>query len=184
MGRVKFSLTRGPYAVLAGVACALLLVVAYLVRAAYRPAPSPVAIDGKWVGVVTWNDASGRPYRQSFKTALFFLPNNVVGIVITIPTGAIGGSGTYALRGKRLAVTCKKLSVNGRALPLTTFSGEAWYHATAAYSVACDSEHLTLTSDKGKTPAPCWPLLVSPKPIKLSRIAPPETPADTAAPRE
>lgn len=183
MGWVKVPLARRHYPALASALGALLLAFAYLLYAASRPA-SPKTIDGKWVGTVTWNDASGRPYRQSFKTALFFLPNNVVGIVITFPTGAIGGAGTYTLRGKRLTITCKKLSVNGRPLPLTTFSHESWYHATAVYTVACDSEHLTLTPDKAPTPAPCWPLLVSPTPIKLSRIAPPETPADTAAPRE
>jgi len=177
-------LIRYKYAALAAVLCLLLGLLLFLYRTVYRPTPPPATIDGKWVGIVVWNDASGRPYRQSFKTALFFLPNDVVGIVITFPTGAIGGSGTYALRGKHLTVTCKKLSVNGRPLPLSTFSGESWYRATAVYTTACDSEHLTLTAERGKTPAPCWPLLVSLTPIKLSRIAPPETPADTAAPRE
>ena len=181
MGWLNFSLTRSYYAALAAALCALLFVLASLLH----PAPPPEIIDGKWVGAVTWNDASGRPYRQSFKTALFFLPNNVAGIVITFPTGAIGGSGTYTKRGKQLSVTCKHLSVNGRPLPLATFSHESWYRATAVYTVACDSEHLTLTPlDRGKTPAPCWPLLVSPTPIKLSRIAPPETPVAPAAPRE
>ena len=178
-------LTRYKYPALAAALCLLLLLFAYWLYAAYRPAPPPPAtIGGKWVGVVTWNDASGRPYRQSFKTALFFLPNNVCGIVITFPTGAIGGAGTYTLRGKRLTVTGKRLSVNGRLLPLATFSHEAWYHAAAIYTITCDAEHLTLTPDNAPTPAPCWPLLVSPTPITLSRIAPPEVPADTAAPRE
>ena len=169
---------------LAAALCLLLLVFAYLLYAAYRPVPPPATIGGKWVGVVTWNDASGRPYQQSFKTALFFLPNSVCGIVITFPTGAIGGAGTYALHGKRLTVTCKRLSVNGRSLPLVTFSHETWYRATATYTVTCDAEHLTLTPDKAPTPAPCWPLLVSPAPIRLSRIAPPDVPAAPAVPHE
>ena len=144
----------------------------------------PATLDGKWVGTVAWNDASGRLYQQSLKTALFFLPHGVCGIVITFPTGAIGGKGTYTRQGNKIAVTCGSLSINGRPLPLDTFSHQPWYRATANYTVAYDSERLTLTPDKAPTPAPCWPLLVSPAPIKLARIAPPDEPAAPAAPGE
>lgn len=136
------------------------------------------------MGTVVWNDASGRPYQQKFKTALFFLPHHVCGIVITFPTGAIGGKGTYTRQGSRVSVTCGSLSINGRPLPLSTFSPQPWYRATAHYTVAYDSEHLTLTPDKEPTPAPCWPLLVTPAPIKLGRVAPPDEPAATTAPGE
>ena len=133
---------------------------------------------------MVWNDASGRPYQQKLKTALFFLPHGVCGIVITFPTGAIGGKGTYTRQGSHVSTTCTSLSINGRPLPLDTFSRQTWYRATANYAIAYDSEHLTLTPDKRPTPAPCWPLLVSPTPITLGRIAPPDEPAATPAPGE
>lgn len=149
-----------------------------------RTPEAPATLDGKWVGTVVWNDASGRPYQQRFKTALFFLPHNVCGIVITFPTGAIGGKGSFSRQGNHVAVTCASLSINGRPLPLETFSHAPWYHATAAYTVSYDSEHLTLTPDKEPAPAPCWPLLVSPNPIKLGRVAPPDAPEAPATPGE
>ena len=171
------------YPALAAVVCLLLLGVLLLTRHAPKPKP-PATLDGKWVGTVVWNDASGRPYQQKFKTALFFLPHNICGIIITFPTGAVGGKGTYTRQGTRVAVTCGSLSINGRPLPLETFFHAPWYHATAAYTVAYDAEHLTLTPDKEPTPAPCWPLLVSPGPIKLGRVALPEEPVTVTAPRE
>ena len=171
------------YPALAAAACILITGLLLIFRAAQKPEPPPT-LGGKWVGTVVWNDASGQPYRQSFRTALFFLPHNVCGIVITFPTGAIGGAGRYTLQGHRLTVTCGSLSVNGRPLPLSTFSQAAWYHAAAVYALAYNSERLTLTPDKEPTPAPCWPLRVSPKPIVLSRIAPPDAPAAPSTPGE
>ncbi len=176
-------LTRYKYTALAALACLFAVGLLFFARTPHRPA-APATLDGKWVGTVAWNDASGRPYRRSLKTALFFLPHHVCGIVITFPTGAIGGKGVYTRRGNHAAVTCGSLSINGRPLPLSTFSAAPWYHATANYTVAYDSDHLTLTPDKGPTPAPCWPLLVSPAPLKLGRIAPPDEPSAATAPRE
>lgn len=142
-------------------------------------------LGGKWVGMVVWNDASGRPYQQKMRTALFFLPGGVVGTVITFPTGAIGGAGRYTLMDSRLTVRCTSLSVNGRPLPLSTFSHDSWYHATGVYAVTSDGENLTLTpTTAGPTPAPCWPLLVSPQPIVLSRIDRVEPAPAVPAPRE
>ena len=143
-----------------------------------RKAKSADTLAGKWVARIAWNDASGRPYQQTMRTALFFLPNNVVGTVITFPTGAIGGAGRYTLQGSHLTVHCASLSVNGRPLPMATFAHNPWFHDTAAYTVAYDGANLILTPAAAPSPAPCWPLLVSPKPLVFSRIAPP----DEAAP--
>ena len=143
-------------------------------------------LGGKWVGRIVWNDASGRPYRQTMRTALFFLPHDRAGIVITFPTGAIGGAGDYTLQGSHLTVRCASLSVNGRPVPLSTFSSAPWYHSTASYTVSYDAGRLVLTpAAPGPTPAPFWPLLVSPRPLVLSRREPPQddTPA-VPAPRE
>ena len=176
-------LLRYKYPALAALACLLIVGLLFFARTLHSP-EAPATLDGKWVGTVVWNDASGRPYQQKLKTALFFLPHGVCGVVITFPTGAIGGKGTYTRQGSRVAVTCGSLSINGRPLPLDTFSHQSWYRATAGYTVAYDSEHLTLTPDKEPTPVPCWPLLVSPAPIKLSRTAPPDEPAAATAPGE
>ncbi len=150
-----------------------------------HPAPALDTLGGKWVGTIVWNDASGRPYQQKMRTALFFLPHNIAGIVITFPTGAIGGAGEYTLQGSRLTVRCASLSVNGRPLPLSTFSHAPWYHGAAVYIVSYHEGNLILTpAVPGPTPAPCWPLLVSPKPLVLSRIEPPEDAPATSAPGE
>ncbi len=176
-------LTRYKHPVLAAIICLILLSLLFFARTLHKP-KLPATLDGKWVGTVVWNDASRRPYQQKLKTALFFLPHGVCGIVITFPTGAIGGKGIYTRQGDHLSVTGTSLSINGRPLPLSTFSAAPWYHATAHYTVAYDSEHLTLTPDKEPTPAPCWPLLASHTPITLGRIAPPDEPAAAPAPRE
>jgi len=143
-------------------------------------------LGGKWVGKITWNDASGRPYQQTMRTALFFLPHSVAGTVITFPTGAIGGAGSYTLQGSQLTVRCTSLSVNGRPVPLSTFSHALWYHDTASYIVSYNNGGLVLTpTAPGPIPAPCWPLLVSPKPLVLSRREPPQEDTPTVpAPRE
>ncbi len=163
----------------------LALCVAVFYAGFIRKTASADTLGGKWVGTIVWNDASKRPYQEKMRTALFFLPHNAAGIVITFPTGAIGGAGNYTLQGSRLTVRCTSLSVNGRPVPLSTFSHAAWYHDTAVYTVAYDKGNLVLTpAMPGPTPAPCWPLLVSPKPLVFSRREPPqETPA-APAPRE
>ncbi len=140
-------------------------------------------LGGKWVGKIIWNDASGRPYQQTMRTALFFLPRNRAGIVITFPTGAIGGAGSYTLEGSRLIVRCESLSVNGRSLPPGTFVEAPWYRSTASYTVSYHNGNLVLTpAAPGPTPAPCWPLLVSPKPLVLSRMEPPQEDVPAAPP--
>jgi hypothetical protein len=151
----------------------------------HHPAEGTDMLDGKWVGAIVWNDASKRPYQEKMRTALFFLPHGVAGTVITFPTGAIGGAGTYTLNGSRLTVRCTSLSVNGRPVPLSTFSHAPWYHDTSVYFVAYSNGELKLTPTlPGPTPAPCWPLLVSPKPLVLSRMELPQDTAPTPAPRE
>ena len=176
-------LTRYKYPALAALACIVIVGLLFFAHTLHKP-EAPATLDGKWVGTVVWNDASGRPYQQKLKTALFFLPHHVCGIVITFPTGAIGGKGTYTRQGNHVSVTGVSLSINGRPLPPDTFTHQPWYRATAGYTAAYDSEHLTLTPDKEPAPAPCWPLLVSPAPITLGRIAPPDEPAATPAPGE
>ncbi len=119
------------------------------------------------------------------RTAVFFLPHNVAGTVITFPTGAFGGAGKYTLQGSRLTVRCTSLSVNGRPVPLSTFSHAPWYHDTARYTVRYDKGNLVLTPARpGPTPAVCWPLLASPKPLVFSRRAAPEDAPAAPAPRE
>ena len=148
-----------------------------------QPPAAPRYIGGKWVGSITWNDASGRPYAEKMRTALFFLPHGVAGIVLTFPTGAVGGAGTYTLDGSRLSVRCESLSINGRLLPVKAFAHAAWYRGTAVYTVRYRDGNLVLTpAAAGPTPAPCWPLLVSAKPLVFSRMEPPEDPAAAAAP--
>ena len=164
--------------------CALVLCLASFYVGFAHKVKSADRLAGKWVGKVVWNDASGRPYRQTMRTALFFLPGGVIGTVITFPTGAIGGAGRYTLKDSHLVVRCTSLSVNGRPMPMTTFSHAPWFHDTAAYTVTYDGPDLTLTPASGPTPAPCWPLLVSPKPLVLSRIAQPEETGTAPAPRE
>ena len=132
-------------------------------------------LSGKWAGEITWNDASGRPYRQTMRTALFFLPHNVVGIVITFPTGAIGGAGKYTLKGSRLTVRCASLSVNGRPVPLSTFSHAPWYHSAASYTVRYDNGNLVLaTTAAGSNP--CALLAAA----RFAKAAGPQPQASTA----
>lgn len=151
----------------------------------HRSAQNVDTLGGKWVGKITWNDASGRPYQQTMRTALFFLPHDRAGIVITFPTGAVGGAGKYTLQGSRLTVRSGSLSVNGRPLPPGTFSQAPWYHGAASYTVSYDNGNLVLTpATPGPTPAPCWPLLVSPKPLVFSRMGPPQEDTPAAPPRE
>ena len=163
---------------------AALCLAAVLYHGIDRKVKNADGLAGKWVGRVIWNDASGKPYQETLRTALFFLPGGVVGTVISFPTGAIGGAGHYVLKDGHLSVRCTSLSVNGRSLPMSTWAHEPWFHDTANYTVSSDGTHLTLTPDAEPTPAPCWPLLVSPKPIVLSRIAEPEPIPAAPAPRE
>ena len=183
---MKQFLVRQKWAVAGIAACILALCLAVLLGGFRRKTESTDTLGGKWVGTIVWNDASGRPYRQAMRTAVFFLPHQVAGTVITFPTGAIGGAGNYALQGSRLTVRCTSLSVNGRPVPLSTFSHAPWYHSTAVYIVRYDQGNLILTpAAPGPTPAVCWPLLVSLRPLVLSRREPPQEEAPAApAPKE
>ena len=137
------------------------------------------ALAGKWSGDIPWNSASGRDYSHTMHTALFFLPGGVTGTVMTFPTGAVGGSGTYTLKDGRLTIRCTGMSVTGHAVPLSLFAKDAWFHDTATYTVASDGATLTLTpAPAGPSSAPCYPLLLSSKPLVFSRV---ERPAQTEA---
>ena len=165
-------------------AVVLLLVAAVLYKGIDRPVRSADALSGKWVGPVTYNDASGRQFSRTMRTALFFLPGNTIGTVLTFPTGAIGGAGKYSLRDSHLTVHCTSLSINGHAVPMATFAHDPWFSDTAVYTVTFDGTHLTLTPASGPTPAPCYPLLSSAKPIVLSRIETSVPVTPDAAPKE
>jgi hypothetical protein len=159
----------------------LLLVSVVLYRGVDRKVKSADVLSGKWVGNIPYNDASGREFNLTMRTALFFLPGNTIGSVLTFPTGAIGGAGRYQLKDSHLTVHCTSLSINGHDVPMATFSHAPWFNETAVYTVTFDGTHLTLTPVSNPTPAPCYPLLTSAKPIVLSRIeAAPSVPADPA----
>ncbi|MGI4790260.1 MAG: hypothetical protein ACRYFS_15590 [Janthinobacterium lividum] len=181
---VKHFFVRYRLAALGVAICAVAICGTAIYGRLERKVKSADMLAGKWVGMVVWHDASGRSYRQTMRTALFFLPGNVVGIVITFPTGAIGGAGHYTLRDSHLIVHCDSLTINGRTLPMTDWKHAPWFHESAAYVVTSNGEHLTLTPSAAPTPAPCFPLLVSPKPIVLSRIDHAEKAAPAPPPRE
>ena len=165
--------------------CLVLLTTAAFYSGMNRRHQGANPLSGKWSADIPWRSASGRDYGQTMHTALFFLPDGVFGTVLTFPSGAVGGSGTYAVKGGRLTIRCTGMSVVGHAVPLSLFAGKPWFHDTTSYAVAYDGEYQTLTpAAPGPTPAPGYPLLVSPKPLVLSRVEQPaETPA-APAPKE
>jgi hypothetical protein len=141
-------------------------------------------VAGKWTGEIVWDSASGRDYRRTLHTAVFFLPHGVAGTVITFPTGAIGGVGTYTLQGGRLTVRTTGISLNGHPVPLRPYAARSWFRAASTYDVSFDGPNLTLTpAAGGPMAAPCYPLLTSPKPLTLSRVEAP-MPQDAPAPKE
>ncbi len=165
--------------------CLVLLTTAAFYSGMSRRHQGGDPLSGKWSADVPWRSASGRDYGQTMHTALFFLPDGVFGTVLTFPSGAVGGSGTYVRKGDRLLIRCTGMSVVGHRVPLSLFAGQPWFHDTSTYRVAYDGERLTLTpADPGPTPAPGYPLLVSPRPQVQSRVEQPvETPA-APAPKE
>ena len=141
---------------------------------------TPPTLMGKWTGDVVWDSATGGDYRQPMRTALFFFPKGRFGTVLTFPTGAVGGSGTYALHGDRLSVDCRMLTINGHGVPLALFASQPWYHATAKYVVTFPGSRLELTPvAPGPVSAPGCPLLATRKSFTLGRA---ETAAAVAAP--
>lgn len=168
-----------------GVALCLVVLATAAFYGSVRHRRSEDPLSGKWSADIPWRSASGRDYAQTMHTALFFLPGGVFGTVLTFPGGAVGGTGTYRANGGRLTVRCTGMSVVGHAVPLSLFADKPWFRDTASYRVAYDGSHLTLTpADPGPTPAPGYPLLVSPKPLVLSRVEQPAAPPPAPAPKE
>ncbi len=168
---VKFFLARHGRAIAGAAFCVAALLAAALAGGFDRRVKSADLLAGKWSGDLVWNSASGRDYSRTMHTALFFLPGGVAGTVITFPTGAIGGVGTYTLKDGRLTVHCTNLNLDGHPVPMTPYAQASWFHDTATYTVHCDGTNLTLMPVVyGPTSAPCYPLLASPKPLVLSRV--------------
>lgn len=157
---------------LAGAAfCVAALLAAALAGGFDRRVKSVDLLSGKWSGDITWSSASGRDYRQTMHTALFFLPAGVAGTVMTFPTGAVGGAGTYTLKNGRLTIHCTSLNLDGHSVPMTPYAQAPWFHDTVTYAVHGDGTNLTLTPVAyGPTAAPCYPLLTSSTPLVLSRV--------------
>ncbi len=170
--------SRGRWGIAAaGSAVLLALIVSVGIWYAHR---TPPTLAGKWTGDVVWDSATGGDYRQPMRTALFFLPQGRFGTVLTFPTGALGGSGTYTLHGDRLTVQCRALSLNGHNISTALFSSRPWYHATANYVVTFPGSRLELTPvAPGPVSAPGYPLLVTRKSFTLGRA---ESAAAVAAP--
>lgn len=168
---VKFLWARHGRAI-AGVAfCVAALLVAALTGGFDRRAKSVDLLSGKWSGDIAWNSASGRDYSRTMHTAFFFLPGGVAGTVITFPTGAIGGAGTYTLNNGRLTIHCTSINLDGHSVPMTPYAQAPWFHDTVTYTVHGDGANLTLTPVAyGPTAAPCYPLLTSSTPLVLSRV--------------
>ena len=144
-------------------------------------------LSGKWSGKVVWNDASGIAFTRTLRTSLYFQPNGVVGTVMNFPSGAIAGSGTYILKDSRLTVRCVSLSVNGTPLPMSLVSGKPWFHPVAVYNLSFDGKNLTLAPVSAHAPglsAPAYPLLVTVKPIVLSRAEEPLAAKSETSPKE
>ena len=177
IGRVKYFFARYGR-VFVGVAfCVLSLLVAGLSGGFDRRVRSADVLTGKWTGNVVWNDASGREYNRAMHVAVYFEPDGTVGTVLTLPSGTLGGSGTYLLKDGHLTVHCTGLMINGGVLPETAFSKEAWFHDTAVYVVSSDGTsdprtNLTLANPVADRPtaAPAYPLLLSDRPLVLSRV--------------
>ena len=169
--------------------CAVALLIATLGGVFHRNFDKRVhgadVLSGKWSSDVTWNSVSGRAYCHTMHTALFFLPGNVAGTVITFPAGALGGSGTYTLKDSHLTIHCTGMTVAGHPMPMSLFAKQPWFHEIVTYAVAFDGKNLTLTPTAyGPTSAPCYPLLATAKPLTFSRVEKPGPSAAEPAPKE
>lgn len=183
---MKFFLARHGRAI-AGVSfCAVALLVAVLCGGFDRRVKSADVLSGKWTGNIVWNDASGRDYSRAMHTSLYFEPDGTVGTILTLPSGNLGGNGTYTLKDGRLTIHCTDLTINGHPLPMTLFDREPWFHETASYNVTFDGTDLTLTNPvaKQRVEAPVYPLFSADKPIVLSRVEKSPPVIREAAPKE
>ena len=171
---------------LAGVVfCIAALLAAALAGGFDRRVKSADVLAGKWSGDIAWSAASGRTYNKTMHTALFFLPGGVAGIVITFPTGAIGGAGTYTLKDGRLTIHCTSINLDGHSVPLTPYAKAPWFHDTVTYTVHGDGTSLMLSPVAyGPTSAPCYPLLASSSPLTLSRVEHSDAPEAAPVPKE
>lgn len=152
-----------------------------------RRVQSADVLSGKWTGNVVWSDASGAAFTRTLHTSLYFQPNGLVGTVLTFPSGAIAGSGTYVLKDSHLTVRCVSLSINGSPLPMSLVTGKPWYHPVAVYNLSFDGKNLTLAPLTPHAPmqsAPVYPLLLTAKPIVLSRAEEPLEVKPESAPKE
>ncbi len=165
-------LARHGRAIVGAAFCALALLVAILSSGLDRPVRSADVLSGKWTGNILWSDASGLQYSRTMHTSLYFEPDGTVGTILTLPSGNLGGNGTYTFKDGCLTIHCTDLTINGHPLPMTLFDREPWFHETAAYNVTFNGTNLTLTNLIAKQPteAPGYPLLNSGKPIVLSRV--------------
>lgn len=160
---------RARWAVAAVGGAVLILAVSAGIWYTHRPPPPTLA--GKWTGDIVWDSATGSEYRQPMRTALFFFPQGHFGTVLTFPTGEVGGSGTYTLRGDRLTVQCLALNLNGHDIPTALFASRPWYQVTARYVVTFPNSRLVLTPvDPGPVSAPGYPLLTTTKPLTFGRV--------------
>ncbi len=169
--------------------CAAALLIAALcgglTKASPRRVISPDVFAGKWSADIPWADASGRVYNRTLHTSLFFLPAGVAGTVITFPTGAIGGKGTYTFQDGKLTVHCTDISLDGHSVPLTPYAHAPWFHDTVTYSLTLDDGNLLLKPvSYSPTSAPCYPLLASTRPLVFSRVAKPTEPSAEPAMKE
>ena len=183
---VKFLLARRGRAIVGAALCAAVLFAAALcgglMKSTDRRVKSADVFAGKWSGDIAWAAASGRDYNRILHTSLFFLPGGVAGTVITFPTGALGGKGTYTFKDGKLTVHCTDLNLNGHSVPMAPYARAPWFHDTATYTVSFDGTNLMLKPvSYTPTSAPCYPLLASTRPLVLSRAERPvETPNEPA----
>ena len=182
---VKSFLARHGRAIAGVFFCAAALLTAALTGGFDRRVKSADVLVGKWSGDIAWNSASSRTYNKTMHTALFFLPGGVTGTVITFPTGAIGGAGTYTLKNGRLTIHCTSINLDGHSVPMTPYVQAPWFHDTVTYTVHSDGTNLTLTPVAyGPASAPCYPLLASSTPLLLSRVERPVMTESTPALKE
>ncbi len=182
---LKPYLVRHGRALTGVVFCVAALLAAALAGGFDRRVKSADVLGGKWSADIAWTSASGRAYNKTMHTALFFLPGGVAGTVITFPTGAIGGAGTYTLKNGRLTIRCTGLNLDGHSVPMTPYAKSPWFHDTVTYTVHGTGDSLMLSPVAyGPTSAPCYPLLASSSPLVFSRVERSDVPEDAPAPKE
>lgn len=184
---MKLFFAKHGRAIAGALLCALAVIITVLFSGFDRRVQSADVLSGKWTGNIVWSDASGAAFTRTLHTSLYFQPNGMVGTVLTFPSGAIAGSGTYTLKNSRLTVHCVGLSVNGNPLPLSVVANKPWFHAEATYNLSFDGKNLTLASPSPHARmlcAPAYPLLITGKSIVLSRAEEPLEVKTDAAPKE